>query len=74
MVISLYCPKLQVLGKYWTGCPSADKGKRFLCIVVEFTALHDFGEGVKGAGFKLKEMGKDGHGSLEPGVASGTEF
>ena len=43
-------------------------------IVVEFTAMHDFGDGVKGAGFKLKEMGEDGRGSLEPGVASGSEF
>jgi hypothetical protein len=45
-----------------------------MCIVVEFTAMHDFGDGVKGAGFKLKEMGEDGNGSLEPGVASGSEF
>ena len=63
-----------VPGKYWNGCPAADKEKRFMCIVVEFTAMHDFGDGVKGAGFKLKEMGEDGRGSLEPGVASGSEF
>jgi hypothetical protein len=63
-----------VPGKYWDGCPSADKEKRFMCIVIEFVALHDFGDGVKGAGFKLKEMGEDGRGSLEPGVASGSEF
>ena len=63
-----------VPGKYWTGCPSADKDKRFQCIVIEFAALHDFGDGVKGSGFKLKEMGEDGRGSLEPGVASGEEF
>ena len=64
-----------VPGKYWTGCPSADnKEKRFMCIVIEFTALHDFGDGVKGSGFQLKEMGADGRGSLEPGVASGDEF
>ena len=55
-----------VPGKYWNGCPAADKEKRFMCIVVEFTAMHDFGDGVKGAGFKLKEMGEDGRGSLEP--------
>ena len=63
-----------VPGKYWNGCPAADKEKRFMCIVVEFTAMHDFGDGVKGAGFKLKEMGEDGRCSLEPGVASGSEF
>ena len=64
-----------VPGKYWTGCPSADnKEKRFMCIVIEFTALHDFGDGVKGSGFQLKEMGADGRGSLEPGIASGSEF
>jgi hypothetical protein len=63
-----------VPGKYWTGCPAADKEKRFMCIVVEFVALHDFGDGVKGCGFKLKEMGEDGRGSLEPGIASGSEF
>ena len=63
-----------VPGKYWNGCPAADKEKRFMCIVVEFTAMHDFGDGVKGAGFKLKEMGEDGSCSLEPGVASGSEF
>ena len=63
-----------VPGKYWNGCPAADKEKRFMCIVVEFTAMHDFGDGVKGAGFKMKEMGENGNGSLEPGVASGSEF
>ena len=25
-----------VPGKYWNGCPAADKEKRFMCIVVEF--------------------------------------
>ena len=63
-----------VPGKYWSGCPAADKEKRFMCIVIEFVALHDFGDGVKGSGFKLKEMGEDGRGSLEPGIASGSEF
>ena len=63
-----------VPGKNCNGCPAADKEKRFMCIVVEFAAMHDFGDGVKGAGFKLKEMGEDGRGSLEPGVASGSEF
>ena len=63
-----------VPGKYWHGCPAADKDKRFMCLVVDFVAMHDFGEGRKGAGFKCKEMGEDGKGSLEPGVASGTEF
>jgi len=63
-----------VPGKYWNGCPAADKEKRFMCIVVEFTVMHDFGDGVKGAGFKMKEMGENGNGSLEPGVASGSEF
>lgn len=29
---------------------------------------------MKGAVYKLKEMGEDGRGSLEPGVASGDEF
>ena len=63
-----------VPGKYWNSCPAADKEKRFMCIVIEFVALHDFGDGVKGSGFKLKEMGEDGRGSLEPGIASGSEF
>ena len=45
-----------------------------VCAVVEFSALHDYGDGVKGAGFSCKEMGEDGRGSLEPGVASGSEF
>ena len=63
-----------VPGKFWKGCPQADKEKRYKCTVVEFAALHDFGDGVKGAGFLLKEMGEDGRGSLEPGVASGEEF
>jgi hypothetical protein len=61
-------------GKWWRGCPAADKEKRFKCIVVEFVACHDFGDSIKGAGFKCKEMGEDGKGSLEPGVASGSEF
>jgi hypothetical protein len=42
--------------------------------LVEFVAMHDFGGGTKGAGFQLKEMGEDGKGSLEPGVASGAVF
>jgi hypothetical protein len=63
-----------VPGKYWQGCPTGDKEKRYLCTVVEFVALHDFGGGVKGADFQLKEMGEDGKGSLEPGVASGDVF
>ena len=41
----------------WSGCSSKDKDKRFKCAVVEFIAIHDFGEGIKGAGFQLKEMG-----------------
>ena len=48
-----------VIGKYWHSCPASDKDKRFKCTIVEFKALHDFGEGVKGAGFLLKEMGID---------------
>ena len=28
-------------GKFWNGCPAADKEKRFKCAVVEFSALHD---------------------------------
>ena len=63
-----------VPGKYWTNCPAADKVKRFKCTVISFVALHDYGDGVKGPGFFLKEMGEDGCGSLEPGVASGAEF
>ena len=39
------------VGKFWNGCPAADKEKRFKCAVVEFSALHDYGDGVKGAGF-----------------------
>ena len=41
-------------GKFWNGCPAADKEKRFKCAVVEFSALHDYGDGVKGAGFSCK--------------------
>ena len=63
-----------VPGKYWQGCPAADKEKRYLCMVVEFKPVHDFGNGFKGAGFSLKEMGEDGKGNLELGVASGAEF
>eukprot|EP00966_Prymnesium_polylepis_P276820 6395712-Prymnesium_polylepis.1 len=63
-----------VPGKFWDGCPSADKEKRYKCIVVEFLAVHDFGGGRKGSAFKVKEMGEDGNGSLEPGVASGEVF
>ena len=65
---------VSVLGKFWEGCPSADKEKRYKCIVVDFVAVHDFGAGRKGSAFKLKEMGEDGRGSLEPGIASGEEF
>ena len=63
-----------VPGKYWQNCSRHDKEKRYKCIVVEFLAMHDFGDGKKGAVFKVKEMGEDGRGSLEPGVASGEEF
>ena len=51
------------VGKFWNGCRAADKEKRFKCAVVEFSALHDYGDGVKGAGFSCKEMGEDGRGS-----------
>jgi hypothetical protein len=61
-------------GKYWTGCSASDKEKRYLCTVFEFIAVHDFGGGIKGAGFQVKEMGEDGKGSLELGVASGEVF
>ena len=27
-----------VPGKFWDGCPSADKDKRYLCTVVEFVS------------------------------------
>jgi len=63
-----------VPGKYWTGCSASDKEKRYLCTVIEFIAVHDFGGGIKGAGFQVKEMGEDGKGSLELGVASGEVF
>ena len=65
VAVGKYC---SVPGKFWDGCPSADKEKRYKCIVVEFLALHDFGGGRKGGAFKLKEMGEDGRGSLEPGI------
>jgi hypothetical protein len=61
-------------GQVWQNCSKHDKEKRYKCIVVEFLAMHDFGDGKKGAVFKVKEMGEDGRGSLEPGVASGEEF
>jgi hypothetical protein len=47
-----------VPGKFWDGCPSADKEKRYKCIVVEFLAVHDFGGGRKGSAFKVKEMAR----------------
>ena len=48
---------VDVPGKFWEGCPAADKAKIFKCIIVEFKAIHDFGGGVKGAGMLMKEMG-----------------
>ena len=65
---------VDVPGKFWEGCPAADKAKIFKCIMVEFKAIHDFGGGRKGAGYLMKEMGESGADSLEPGVASGAEF
>ncbi|KAL1499114.1 hypothetical protein AB1Y20_013626 [Prymnesium parvum] len=65
---------ISVPGRYWDGCAAADKNKIYKCIVVEFAALHDFGRGGKRPAFLVKEMGESGTGSLEPGVASGTEF
>ena len=38
----------------------AAREKRYLCTVIEFIAVHDFGGGIKGAGFQVKEMGEDG--------------
>ena len=38
-----------VPGKYWTGCPPADKDKRFKCTVIEFVGVHDFGEARMGS-------------------------
>ena len=49
---------VSVPGKFWDGCPSADKEKQFKCIVVDFIAVHDFGAGRKGSAFSLKEMGE----------------
>ena len=46
-----------VPGKYWQNCSRHDKEKRYKCIVVEFLAMHDFGDGKKGAVFKVMEMG-----------------
>ncbi|KAL1525346.1 hypothetical protein AB1Y20_020206 [Prymnesium parvum] len=69
--VGKYC---HVPGSYWEGCANADKKKIYKCIVVEFEALHDFGEYGKAPAFKLKEMGETGEGSLEPGVASGEDF
>jgi hypothetical protein len=34
-----------VVGKFWQGCAAAHKDKRYLCTVVEFRAMHDFGGG-----------------------------
>ena len=45
-------------GKFWNGCPAADKEKRFKCAVVEFSALHDYGDGVKGAGFRARRWAR----------------
>ena len=44
-----------VPGAFWTGCSEADKKKIYKCIVVEFEAMHTFGAGRKGAGFRVKE-------------------
>ena len=57
VAISKQC---SVPGKYWTGRSASDKEKRYLCTVIEFIAVHDFGGGIKGAGFQVKEMGEDG--------------
>ena len=62
--VGKYC---SVPGKFWDRCAAADKEKRYKCIVIDFVAVHDFGDGRKGSAFKLKEMGEDGRGSLEPG-------
>ena len=40
--------------KYWDGCPSADKGKIYQCLVVKFLCMQDYGGGIKGAGMQLK--------------------
>ena len=71
VAIGLYC---LVPGPFWVGCPDVDKDKKYKCIVTEFIAVHSFHGGRKGSGFKCKEMGESGEGSLEPGVASGDEF
>ena len=42
VAVGKYC---SVPGKFWDGCPSADKEKQYKCIVVEFAAMHDFGGG-----------------------------
>ena len=36
-----------VPGKFWNGCPDADKEKRYNCIVNEFLGVQDFGGGIK---------------------------
>ena len=41
-------------GRFWENCPAADRDKRYMCVVVEFKAVHDYGGGRKGAGFLLK--------------------
>ena len=62
-------------GKFWDGCPAADKAKKFRCIVREFEAVHKFpGSQPVSAAFEVQEMGEAGEGSLEPGVASGDVF
>ena len=70
--IGLAC---NVPGKYWDGCPAADKAKKFKCTVREFEAVHKFpGSKPPQAAFEVQEMGEAGDGSLEPGVASGDVF
>ena len=67
--------KAHVPGSYWEKCAAADKDKKYVCIVREFDALHRFTGGrAPGAAFELQEMGEDGQGSLEQGVASGEVF
>ena len=43
---------IAVPGSWWDNCPAADKDKVYKCMVVDFVAMHDFGN-YKGSGYKV---------------------
>ena len=62
-------------GDFWEKCPAADKKKIYASLVRTFEAVHKFAGGQPpSAAFECQEMGEEGTGSLELGVASGEVF